>query len=201
MAIPQRVETSRLVLRRPTPADAAAIRDGWAADAEATRYMSWPRHLSEADTAEFIEFSDREWTDSPGGPYLIEVAADGRVIGSCGFEFAPDGTAEVGYILSRDGRGFGYATEALLAQVDVARALAPLVLTALVHPANDKSIAVLRRCGFVHDQQAGKLERYPNLDGALVESLGYRRVVDADSRPPTSATAWSTMATGRGGAR
>ena len=37
------VETERLVLRRPTAADAPAIFARYASDPEVTRYMAWPR--------------------------------------------------------------------------------------------------------------------------------------------------------------
>jgi RimJ/RimL family protein N-acetyltransferase len=39
---PEILETARLLLRRPTPADAAVIFDRYAGDPLVTRYLSWP---------------------------------------------------------------------------------------------------------------------------------------------------------------
>jgi len=41
---PERIETARLVLRRPTAADAEAIFNRYAGDSDVTRYLAWPRH-------------------------------------------------------------------------------------------------------------------------------------------------------------
>jgi hypothetical protein len=70
--------------------------------------------------------SDREWETWPAGPYLIETASEGPVIGSCGFAFNALDAAEVGYILTENHWGMGYATEALCAQVEAARVLRPI---------------------------------------------------------------------------
>ena len=39
----QRLETDRLVLRRYTRADAAAMYKNWASDDGVTKYLMWPR--------------------------------------------------------------------------------------------------------------------------------------------------------------
>ena len=48
--LPQRIETARLVLRRPLASDAAGVFDGWASRRAETRFMSWPRHRTVADS-------------------------------------------------------------------------------------------------------------------------------------------------------
>ena len=40
----ERLDTARLVLRRPLAADVDGIFHAYASDAAATRYLSWPRH-------------------------------------------------------------------------------------------------------------------------------------------------------------
>lgn len=60
MKAPETVETARLTLARPTPADAAYIFERYAGDAEVTRFLGWPRHQSLADTRAFLGFSDAE---------------------------------------------------------------------------------------------------------------------------------------------
>lgn len=53
----QRLETDRLVLRRYTRADAAAMYKNWASDAEVTKYLMWPTHTSQEISQSIIE----EW--------------------------------------------------------------------------------------------------------------------------------------------
>ena len=101
MRFPERVETARLVLRRPQEGDAEAIFSGWANDPVATRYMAWPRHRSIEDAHAFLEFSHSEWDRWPGGPYVAELQATGELIGGCGFAFRSADVAEIGYILRR----------------------------------------------------------------------------------------------------
>lgn len=148
MPLPERLMTARLILRRPVAADAETIFSAWASDAVATRYMSWPRHERVEDALAFVAHSDSEWEAWPAGPYLICSRATGAALGSCGFGFRGVDDAEVGYILAPEAWGQGYATECLAALVEAARELAPLTLTASVHPDNESSMRVLEKCGF-----------------------------------------------------
>ena len=184
MPIPERIETTRLVLRRPARCDAEAIFSGWASDPIATRYMSWLRHASLADSLAFIELSDREWNEHPAGPYVIELRSMPRLIGSCGFTFGEDGSAEVGYILACTEWGRGHATEALDAQVD-ASASSRIVLHAAVHPDNLASRHVLEKCGFACDD-AHVLAPFPNLgDGCTERAVRYVRDAGSTAAGPT----------------
>jgi len=54
----ERVETTRLVLRKPERGDAAAIFARYASDAEVTRLLAWPRHMTVQATHAFLDFSD-----------------------------------------------------------------------------------------------------------------------------------------------
>jgi [ribosomal protein S5]-alanine N-acetyltransferase len=145
---PERIETARLVLRRPLPEDAEAVFHGWASDFVATRFMSWERHRSIEDARAFLEFSDAEWERWPAGPYLIELRSKAVPIGSCGFAFSAPDAAEVGYILAPDAWGLGYATESVTALVDVVANVGSITLCATVHPENTGSLHVLEKCGF-----------------------------------------------------
>jgi [ribosomal protein S5]-alanine N-acetyltransferase len=165
LRLPERVETARLVLRRPVGSDAEAVFRGWASDGAATRFMSWPRHHSVEDSRAFLDFSDREWDRWPAGPYLIEARTSGALLGSCGFTFRDSGLAEVGYILARRVWGLGYATESLAAQVDLAATLGPVTLEASVHPDNHASSRVLEKCSFERDGSSRATARFPSLEG------------------------------------
>ena len=48
------VETPRLRLRPPQPADAQAIFERYASDPRVTRYLGWPTHRTVGDTEDFL---------------------------------------------------------------------------------------------------------------------------------------------------
>ena len=162
---PERIETARLVLRRPRHVDAAAIFARYASDAEVTRYMSFPRHVSVDQTRAFLDFSDDEWRRWPAGPYLIEHRADGRVLGGTGLGFESPWCASTGYLLARDAWGHGYASEALAAMVDLARRVGVIRLYAMCHIDHAASRRVLEKGGFAHEGVLRRSTLFPNLAG------------------------------------
>jgi RimJ/RimL family protein N-acetyltransferase len=162
------IETERLVLRRPRTADAQAIFDRYASDPETTRYMAWPTHRSLDDTHAFLRFSDELWAKWPlAGPYLV-FARDGvTLIGSAGIVNQDAVHAQAGYIIARDAWGRGYATEALLASVEAARAAGVRRLEAGVHVDHAVSCRVLEKAGFTREEvRAGRPTDFPNLPPA-----------------------------------
>jgi len=160
---PEAIETARLLLRRPQCADSADIFGRYASDPEVTHFLGWPRHETLADTAAFLDFSERHWQPWPAGPYLIFARSDGSLLGGTGLGFESPVCAATGYVLARDAWGQGYATEALGAMVDLARQLGVTRLYALCHREHRASARVLEKCGFkcegVHRREAA----FPNL--------------------------------------
>lgn len=163
MPVATPILTPRLVLRPPDAKDAAMIFQRYAADAEVTRLVGWPRHARIGDTAEFLIFSLSEWQRWPVGPLLIESRTDGTLLGSTGLAFETRYRASTGYVLARDAWGFGYAAEALGAVVDLAQSLAVTRLYALCHAAHAASIRVLERCGFLREATLAAHLVFPNL--------------------------------------
>ncbi|MGH9382724.1 MAG: GNAT family N-acetyltransferase [Vicinamibacterales bacterium] len=161
---PQRIETTRLLLVRPTAADAEAIFSRYASDPDVTHYLSWPRHLTVADTATFLAFSESEWNRWPAGPYLIRSRTDRTLLGGTGLSFETPWRAMTGYVVAKDSWGRGYATEALEAMVALARRLRVMRLYALCHPAHAASQRVLEKCGFVKEATLHRHSVFPNLD-------------------------------------
>lgn len=174
-----RIETARLILRRPVPADAEAIFSRYASDPEVTRYLGWPRHQTVEHTRLFLGFSDAEWQRWPAGPYLIEPRDGGPLLGSTGLGFETPERASTGYVLAKDAWGQGYAAEALGAMVALARDVGVRRLYALCHPANPASIRVLKKCGFTRDPAAERSAEFPNLaPGSPQPCLSYIRTFD-----------------------
>lgn len=160
---PERIETERLVLRRPTVDDAAEVFERYARDVEVSRYMAWQLHRSPEMTRAFLEFSDAEWARWPGGPYLIESRETGQLLGGTGLAFETKYRASTGYVLARDAWGRGYATESVRAMVDVSRSVGVVRLYALCHVDHEKSARVLERSGFLREGILRRYLEFPNL--------------------------------------
>ena len=156
------MQTERLVLRRPVPADAEAIFARYSSDPEVTRFLGWPRHSDLRETVGFIQFSDHEWRNWSAGPYLIESRATGALLGGTGLSFETPSRASTGYVLARDAWGQGYATEALRAMVGIACRTALYRLYALCHPEHVPSQRVLEKCGFVREALLRRYTEFPN---------------------------------------
>lgn len=178
MKAPERIETERLVLRRPRGADAAAIFGRYACAEEVTRYLAWPRHRSVAETEAYLAHCDEEWRRWPAGGYLIEE--DGALVGGTGLHFEAEHCASTGYVLARDAWGRGIATEALRAMVEVADTMQGLRrLHALCHAEHAASARVLEKAGFAREGTLRRHTLFPNLDGGRVcDVLCYARIFD-----------------------
>lgn len=160
---PERLFTPRLVIERPRMADAPEIFERYASDPEVTTYVAFPRHRSVADAEWFIGFSDHEWARWPAGPYLVRDRQSRTLLGSSGLAYETPFRVSTGYVLARDAWGRGYATEALAAMVDVARALGVRRLHALLHVDHDRSARVLEKCGFMDEGVRRRYDVFPNL--------------------------------------
>ena len=176
---PEQIETVRLVLRKPTSADAEAVFSRYASDPEVTRFLGWPRHRSIEETRSFLAFSDAAWQRWPAGPYLIESRKGQQLLGGTGLGFESPTLAMTGYVLARDAWGYGYATEALDAMVTVARELGVRRLYALCHLDNPASAHVLEKCGFIRESLLERHAEFPNLgSGRAEDCLCYSRTFE-----------------------
>ena len=161
---PERIETSRLLLRRWRTADAAPLLA--ALDANVAHLEPWipwavaeplPIPQMEARLAGYANDFDarRAWLY---GIFASGGAAEGALLGGAGI-YPRDGTrrvpatdadrAELGYWLRADVTGRGYATEAARALLDAALAL-PFASCIEIRcdPRNEPSAAVPRKLGF-----------------------------------------------------
>ena len=160
------IETERLLLRRPKQSDAQAVFHRYASDREVTRYLSWPTHRSVADTLAFLAMSDEEWHRWPAGPYLVLARENGHaeaLVGSTGLIYKSATRAVTGYVFARNAWGQGYATEALLAMVDVAQQTGVERLEAICHAEHTPSAHVLEKCGFTREEVRREHFVFPNL--------------------------------------
>lgn len=178
MSAPERIETDRLVLRRPRVADATAVFERYAGDEEVSRYLAWQRHPSAEMTRLFLEFSDSEWQRWPAGPYLIERKEDGALVGSTGYAFETPYRASTGYVIARDQWGRGYAPEAVQAIVEMGASLGITRLYALCHVDHTRSQRVLEKTGFAYEGVLRRYLEFPNLaPGAPADVHCYARIL------------------------
>ena len=122
---PPAIETERLVLRRPTEADADAVFEAYARDPAVSRYTTWTPHRDVGDTRRYLRQCEVGWRRGTLLTWLITQREDGRVIGSIDMRFEGH-RAELSYVLAHAAWGGGYATEAARAVMRWARTLLEL---------------------------------------------------------------------------
>jgi len=111
------IETSRLLLRRFSASDAAAMFKNWAHDPEVTRYMRWQPHANVAETTEVLRSWVQGYSSAERYHWGIVLQEKNILIGSIG-AVAPhqaDESIEVGYCIGRTFWGNAYTAEALKA--------------------------------------------------------------------------------------
>ena len=143
--------------------DNEAIFSRYAGDPDVTRFVSWPRHKSLADTQAFFAFSEAEWDRWPAGPYLVRSLAEGTLLGSTGLSFETPYRASTGYVFAKDAWGKGYATEALQAMVQIARMVGIRRLYAMCHTEHRASWRVLEKSGFLREGVLRHHTEFPNV--------------------------------------
>jgi len=138
--------TPRLLLRpgwaEDAPALAAAIADEMIVRNLAT--APWPYRLRDAEA--FLA----QPRDPAMPSFLIFERTDGapNLVGSCGLGRRPSGAVEMGYWIGRAHWGRGYATEASLALIEIARTLGFSQLEGSHFIDNPASGRVLEKLGF-----------------------------------------------------
>jgi RimJ/RimL family protein N-acetyltransferase len=150
-------ETERLIIRQWTedPADVARAFDTlsrW----EVSRWLgASPRVMESPDQA---LTAVRRWRavaseNDVHGIWAVEVRDSGVVAGTVlvvplpGVDDEPTEDVEIGWHFHPDSWGYGYATESAQVAMDRAFAAGLPEIYAVVHPGNDRSVAVTRRLG------------------------------------------------------
>jgi RimJ/RimL family protein N-acetyltransferase len=172
--ISESLTTSRLVLRRPRGPDAGAI-FAYASDPAVTRFMSFHTHSSLEDTLAFLAGADEGWAARTDMPFVIE--RQGMVIGSTGLHCEAPHRFATGYVLRRDCWGFGYATEALRAMLELAFSLRDTRrVYALCEQSHLASARVMEKAGMSREGVLRAHSVLPNLASEPRDMLCYARV-------------------------
>lgn len=155
MSLPRQIQTPRLLLREPRPADAAAV-FAYASDPAVLRHLGWRGHVDEADSARHIAFELHRWLKGSAWVWVLawrEGPMAGQVIGQIGLQPQSHPASEahhlrLGYLLARAHWGQGLMGEAVKAVLDAALAQ-PAVwrVDALCDLDNAASARLLSRLG------------------------------------------------------
>lgn len=141
----ERLQGRRLLVRRPGLDDCRAI-FSYASNPLASRFLGWQPHRDEGDTRAFIRVCRDNWVGSERFAWVIE--REGGVVGMIEAKLRGR-NAGIGYVLSPEVWGQGYATEALRVVSDALFCHSPVsAIWALCVTANPASARVLEKCGY-----------------------------------------------------
>lgn len=149
------IRTERLLLRRWRPEDRAPFA-ALNADPEVVAFL--PKPLTRAESDAMIDRIERHFDEHGFGAWAVEAVGKGFIglvgLAHVGFDapFVP--AVEIGWRLSRQGWGCGYATEAARAALEHGfETLGLEEVVAFAVPANTRSTAVMERIGMTRDPE------------------------------------------------
>jgi RimJ/RimL family protein N-acetyltransferase len=148
------LETPRLKLRPHRLDDFIHSAAMWA-DPNVTRYIAGKPLTEEESWTKFLRYGGH-WQLLGFGYWAVEERATGNFVGELGFadykrnsQPSLDGMPEIGWVLTSQAHGKGYATEAVRAAVAWGDAHFRSPRTAcLISPENLASIRVAEKCGY-----------------------------------------------------
>jgi RimJ/RimL family protein N-acetyltransferase len=148
---PERLETSRLILRAFRDEDWDAVSEFFG-DEECVRYTTGST-LTRWQSWRMLAAYVGHWTMRGYGPYAVTDRVTGNTIGTVGLWFPGDWPEpEVKWALLRRFWGHGYATEAAAAVIAMAKGdLGWRRLISLILPENHSSKAVAHRLGGAYE--------------------------------------------------
>lgn len=168
----QKLETPRLILRSPTPADLPALAQIYANPAVAQFSPSGvPLDRKQSEIA--LEIILAHWTDHGFGRWMLWRKAEPpqsnpQLIGHAGLEVSPNQQAiELNYLLAPEYWGHGLATEANREILRYGFEVLKLPrIAALINPENKTSIRVAQKLGMAYSNDIflyEKIWRYYSL--------------------------------------
>lgn len=152
MPYPERVETERLILRRWLHGDAAAMEAIWS-EPEVWDSLQPHRPFDSQQWRSMLERHLRHWDTHGFGLWAVTTPTEPQPIGWIGAShptFVPElaGEVEIGWTLRPAVWGMGLATEGATAAIEATFAeLSNDRVVSLIHPQNERSMAVARRLG------------------------------------------------------
>ncbi len=151
----QRLETERLVLRRYTPQDAAAMYKNWASDNDVVKYLTWPAHISQKTSQGVIEDWVNQYANEGYYHWAIVWKENGdEPIGDIAVVEMKEkaSVAHIGYCLGKVWWGKGIMPEALKAVMYFLFDVVKVNRVEARHdPRNPNSGKVMKKCGMQYE--------------------------------------------------
>ncbi len=173
MKIPERIETERLVLRKPRMEDAFILFTAYMQDPEVTRYTTWRPHRQLQEAEDFIRNSIAAWENGTRFPFVIMLKEKDDPFGMIDFHIRSS-TVGLGYVIARLHQGKGYATEATRAIIHWAFQQPTIYrVNASTDIENVASQKVLEKAGMVCEGLLRKYIIHPNISDIPRDSYIY----------------------------
>jgi [ribosomal protein S5]-alanine N-acetyltransferase len=170
---PHTWETKRLRLAPASRADAAAVFDNYAANADVSRYMMWRPHRSIADTEQYLQRCEDVWEQRTAFPWSLRLKEDGSFAGMLEARVRRH-AVDIGYVLAPRLWRRGLMSEAVAGLVDWAMSQPDIFrIWAVCDVENVASAGLLESVGM---QREGTLRRWlvhPNMGAAPRDCLCY----------------------------
>ena len=170
----EKLQTERLILRRFTIRDAAAMFRNWANDDQVTKYLMWPSHKSPEVSREVLEDWIFHYGEKDFYQWAITVKENGEEpIGSISVVSKDDSIemVHIGYCIGKRWWHQGVTSEALK---EVIRFFMEEVKVNRVEPRHDprnvNSGKVMKKCGMVYEGTRRQADR--NNQG-ICDASGY----------------------------
>lgn len=157
----QTIETARLILRKAQIADAEAMFQNWANDAEVTKYLTWPPHGSVDVTKEIISSWISGYEKDNYYQWMIVFKEIGEPIGSIIARVNDrTETAHIGYCIGKKWWHLGIMSETLKAVMDFLFDEVGFNRIESMHdPNNPHSGNVMKKCGMKYEGTLRQADR------------------------------------------
>jgi ribosomal-protein-alanine N-acetyltransferase len=164
LLLPDRLQTQRLILRRPRRADAALVFDAYTQDIAVARHMTWRPHKAVSETEGFISSCIEGWDSGRSRAYVLATHDSEDIpIGMLEARLLSH-TIDIGYVLGRSYWGCGLMPEAVRALCDSALAMPHWFrVQATCDVENQASARTLEKSGFVREARLERYTVHPNV--------------------------------------
>lgn len=173
MKMPERIETERLVLRKPRMDDAPILFAAYMQDPEVTRYTTWRPHQQLREAEDFVCSCLSAWENGTRFPFVISLKEKDEPFGMIDLHVR-DSTVGLGYVIAHSHQGKGYATEATRAVIRWALQQPTIYrVNASTDIENIASQRVLEKAGMVREGLLRKHIVHPNISDIPRDSYLY----------------------------
>ncbi len=173
MKPPERIETERLILRKPRMDDAPVLFTAYMQDPQVTRYTTWRPHQQLCEVEDFLRGSIAAWDSETRFPFVITLKEPDQPFGMIDLHVRGS-TVGLGYVIARSQQGKGYATEATKAIISWAfQQPAIYRVNASTDVENIASQKVLEKAGMLREGLLRKYIVHPNISDIPRDSYIY----------------------------